>query len=587
MKRPLIHRHDGFTLMELLVTMILASIIFVAMIPVFVGAQQTNVNDAMRNTAAALAQDKIERVRQLAYSDITLTHLQSATWDGSQFGTQATVNSGGGKTRTMSIAYNLTYFPTGMTGIAQQYVIVSVTVTWTAPPTPKPITLTAIVYKQYAGPPITYFALSPVPDSSNSITNPASITLFATVDPGWITTTSQVVFQINDANGHTVAGQTVKVTDTDTLKAYHYDGNGVYEWKWTGASTAAGGLYSFTATAFGGATSSSAGYAGPTASEPANLIVTTPPMVTGLAATAGHGQVLLVWNASTATGVINYEIWRSTVAGNLGSIIASPAAGTTSYVDSPLVNGTTYYYSIDVVNDVNSIIATSSPCPQVVATPTPPPPPNDTTAPTVPNGLTVTNAKGTLANTLHWTPSVDNPPPATPSGVAGYYICRNTTGSFGAQPYQTQLLGSWTNLVPNPESYTDAAIAWNTPYWYCVQAYDASGNVSGPSNIFPAPAISWNTCNLIVENDNKSVNASVWVYNSVTGKYYTTAGVPSSTPPPATSVQKNGKTTTFTGVPQLAGYTIYVNYSGSGFVTTDPYGPFDLSTAGATEKIST
>src|SRR5450830_57830 len=57
----------GFSMVELLVTVILAGIIFAAMVPVFVSAQQKASGDQMRNVALNAAQDHIEKIRQMPF----------------------------------------------------------------------------------------------------------------------------------------------------------------------------------------------------------------------------------------------------------------------------------------------------------------------------------------------------------------------------------------------------------------------------------------------------------------------------------------------------------------------------------------
>jgi hypothetical protein len=72
-----------------------------------------------------------------------------------------------------------------------------------------------------------------------------------------------------------------------------------------------------------------------------------PPLVpTGLAATAGVTQVGLSWTASNRA--VTYSVKRATVSGGPYTTISSPAA--TSYTDSGLTVGTTYYYVVSAVN---------------------------------------------------------------------------------------------------------------------------------------------------------------------------------------------------------------------------------------------
>jgi hypothetical protein len=71
-----------------------------------------------------------------------------------------------------------------------------------------------------------------------------------------------------------------------------------------------------------------------------------PAAPTGLAATAGNQQVDLTWTASS--GATSYNVKRGTASGGPYTTISSP--GTTSYTDSSVTNGTTYYYVVSAVN---------------------------------------------------------------------------------------------------------------------------------------------------------------------------------------------------------------------------------------------
>lgn len=89
--------------------------------------------------------------------------------------------------------------------------------------------------------------------------------------------------------------------------------------------------------------------------------VPSPAAPSGLAATGGNAEVSLTWNAST--GATSYNVKRATASGGPYSTISSPA--TTSYTDSGLTNGTTYYYVVSAVNSGGESANSS----QVSATP--------------------------------------------------------------------------------------------------------------------------------------------------------------------------------------------------------------------------
>jgi carboxypeptidase T len=72
-----------------------------------------------------------------------------------------------------------------------------------------------------------------------------------------------------------------------------------------------------------------------------------PAAPTGLSATAGNGQVTLGWTASS--GATLYNIHRATVSGGPHTPIQTGWAST-SFTDTGLTNGTTYYYVVTATN---------------------------------------------------------------------------------------------------------------------------------------------------------------------------------------------------------------------------------------------
>jgi glucan endo-1,3-alpha-glucosidase len=73
-----------------------------------------------------------------------------------------------------------------------------------------------------------------------------------------------------------------------------------------------------------------------------------PGVPTGLAATAGNGQVSLTWSASS--GATSYSVYRSTTSNGEGMAALDAGLTTTSFTDTGLANGTTYFYKVAAVN---------------------------------------------------------------------------------------------------------------------------------------------------------------------------------------------------------------------------------------------
>lgn len=120
-------------------------------------------------------------------------------------------------------------------------------------------------------------------------------------------------------------------------------------WSDTGLNPNEQYFYSITAVNAAGTASSSA-VAGP------------PGVPATLGATGGNGQILLNWSSSP--GAANYTILRGTNPGGENTVVATGVTAT-SYVDSGLNNGSTYYYVVDAVG----ASGTSAPSPEANAMP--------------------------------------------------------------------------------------------------------------------------------------------------------------------------------------------------------------------------
>src|SRR6202142_4150248 len=72
----------------------------------------------------------------------------------------------------------------------------------------------------------------------------------------------------------------------------------------------------------------------------------TAPTPPGLSAIPGNAQVSLMWSASS--GATSYHVKRATTSGGPYTQVAVPTS--TSYTDTSLTNGTTYYYVVSALD---------------------------------------------------------------------------------------------------------------------------------------------------------------------------------------------------------------------------------------------
>ncbi len=211
-----------------------------------------------------------------------------------------------------------------------------------------------------------------------------------------------------------------------------------------------GTTYYYVVTAVNGA-----GESGNSNQASATPTLSIPPAPTGLTATAGNAQVSLTWNAST--GATSYNVKRATVSGGPYTTVASPT--TTSYTDTGLTNGITYYYVVTAVNAAGE----SGNSNQASATPTA----VDTTPPTTPTGLTATSGPNARQITLNWTASSD---PDSPNISYEVWRSNQQNGTYS-------LISTVTTLT-----YTDTISKSGRTRWYYLVAKDPTGNRSGNSS---------------------------------------------------------------------------------------------------------
>ena len=167
----------------------------------------------------------------------------------------------------------------------------------------------------------------------------------------------------------------------------------------------------------------------------ATTLDTVPAAPSGLTATAiSTTQINLSWtdNASNETG---FKIERKTGAGGTYAQIGTVGANLTTYNDTGLTDGTTYFYRVRATNAVGDSAYSSETSATTLVAP-----------PAAPNGLTATAISSSQIN-LSWTDV---------SNETGYKIERKT-GSGGTYS-QVGTVGA------NVTTYNDTGLTVNTTY---------------------------------------------------------------------------------------------------------------------------
>jgi len=187
-----------------------------------------------------------------------------------------------------------------------------------------------------------------------------------------------------------------------------------------------------------------------------------PPQAPSLNVSAGYGLVNLAWSSVlTAT---NYNVKRSLTSG--GEVTIFSTSGT-SYTDTNVVDGSTYYYAVSAVNSTGEGMNSAEASAMPLYSPTP-------------TNLTVTATNYTSVS-LAWAPS---------AGATTYNVKRSTSTG-----------GPYTNVASTASLlYTDTGLANHTTYYYVVSAVNPGGeNPINSAEVSattltpppPSPAIGW------------------------------------------------------------------------------------------------
>ena len=441
-------RAAGFSFIELLVTIIIAGIAFAALVPLFVQAQTTSSGDKMRAVALNIAQDRMEKLRQLDFELITEENLNDGDFYFGEFGDTWTEATEGGE-REFNVTYVVSATPVSAADDRVAYKVVTVTVNWDGPPQPtKDVVLTTMIYRQYSGPQIVDFAIAPTdlqlpdpldPDSETLIKN-SPVHLQATVNSA----------DLDSMRPRTLGSSTIRKGHVDflvtsstgtvypTISVEFNDGDDAVfpaEWLVPGGTPGYGdGYYSFKAVAY-----SAMGSPGNSWQLMYRIEIGPPAPATNLTGTAGPTEAYLTWDASATGDVDHYVVVRDGV--ELGTL--EHAAGSLGYTDTGLTGpvGTTYQYTVYAVDWMGNKSPTVLTLVSVDASSVAPQPASDLQGQAI-------DAKARLT----WIAS---------PGVLGYQVY--------------QKIGAATNVFTTATATLDAPQGWESTALYQVKPFVGGG----------------------------------------------------------------------------------------------------------------
>ncbi len=188
-----------------------------------------------------------------------------------------------------------------------------------------------------------------------------------------------------------------------------------------------------------------------------------------LRVTPGNTTATLSWTASASGSPTSYTIYRGTKSdGEATTPVATTNGTTTTFADTGLRNGTTYFYNVAA----NNSVGVSPDSNEVTVTPA-----ATTGIPAAPTGLAASAGNGSVG--LTWNAS---------TGATSYSIYRGTApGAEGATAVGTA----------TANSFTDTGLTNGTTYYYKVTASNTAGTSASSNEASATPSGSGGTGTLL------------------------------------------------------------------------------------------
>ncbi len=281
----------------------------------------------------------------------------------------------------------------------------------------------------------------PPPPSAPTLKSPASASTVSNLTPRleWNASSGAVSYGIQISTSSSFAN--LVVNETGIANLYYDIAPGILKWNTTyywrvNARNSFGSTSSWSTSRYFKTA------VGPPPNAPSNLIANT----------ISSSQINLTWqdNSSDETG---FKIERKTGTGSY-SQIATVGANVTSYSNSGLSTGTTYYYRVRAYNAAGN----SNYSNEVSATTLPPPPP----APTLKSPASASTVPS-LTPRLEWNAS---------SGAISYGVQVSTSSSFA------NLVVNETGIANLYYDIASGILKWNTTYYWRVNARNSYGSTS-------------------------------------------------------------------------------------------------------------